>query len=134
MVSVRSVDCATAEALSEAAWDARTRARVFGPTRVGCAVVSPSGLMAVGCNLEHRYRSHDIHAETNALSTLVAMGGDSCLAVLVVAERSQFTPCGACLDWIMELGGVDCIVGFQGSPEAPPIWFSAGELMPHYPI
>lgn len=119
--------------LSTAAWEARANARVLGPTRVGCAVLAGDGATYRGCNVEHRFRSHDIHAETNALSSLVAGGGTSCSHVLVVAERDKFTPCGACMDWIFEIGGPACMVGFQHAPGGQVTWFSAAELMPHYP-
>lgn len=119
--------------LSTAAWEARANARVLGTTRVGCAVLAGDGSIYRGCNAEHRFRSHDIHAETNALSSLVAGGATSCSHVLVVAERVKFTPCGACMDWIFEIGGPACMVGFQHALGAEIIWFSAAELMPHYP-
>jgi cytidine deaminase len=100
---------------------------------VGAAVLSDDGSMFVGCNVEHRFRSHDVHAEVNALTTMAAHGEHRALAVLVVAERDRFTPCGGCLDWIFELGGPDCVVGFQRSPQAPVSALRADALMPHYP-
>lgn len=120
-------------ALSTSAWEARENARVHGPTRVGCAALTGDDAIYPGCNVEHRFRSHDIHAETNALASLVAGGGTSCSRLLVVAERDNFTPCGACLDWIFEIGGPTCMIGFQRAPGGSITWFSAAELMPHYP-
>lgn len=119
--------------LSRRAWEAKDSARVLGATRVGCAVVADTGDIYAGCNVEHRFRSHDIHAETNALSSLVAGGSSACSVVLVVATREKFTPCGACLDWIFEIGGPACLVGFQGESKGEVSWFRADELMPHYP-
>jgi cytidine deaminase len=115
------------------AWKVRTHARVLGKTKVGCAVLSVEGNIVSGCNVEHRYRSHDIHAEVNALSSLVAKGDSGAVAVLVVAERTKFTPCGSCMDWIFEIGGIDCWVGFQPAPDAETVWYQASDLMPHYP-
>lgn len=119
--------------LSETAWRAHASARILGATRVGCAVLADTGEVYAGCNVEHKFRSHDIHAETNAISSLVAGGATSCQLVLVVASRARFTPCGACLDWIFEIGGAECLVGFQASPETSISWYKADELMPHYP-
>ena len=119
--------------LSAPAWTAREHARILGRTAVGAAVLSDSGRAYAGCNIEHRFRSHDIHAEVGALSAMVAAGQGSAIAVLVVAERDQFTPCGACLDWIFELGGPDCQVGFQARIGGKIEVFSAMALMPHYP-
>lgn len=126
-----SADLATR--LSNAAWTACANARILGATRVGCAVLANNGDIYHGCNVEHRFRSHDIHAETNALASVVAGGATSCSHILVVAERDLFTPCGACMDWIFEIGGTRCQVGFQPAPDAPIKWFTATQLMPHYP-
>ena len=120
-------------ALSEAAWKARQNARIIGQTAVGCAVMEELGAIYLGCNVEHRFRSHDIHAEVGALSSLVASGGGRPAAVFIAAEREQFTPCGACLDWIIELGGPDCLVLCQNSTSSQVTTYSARELMPHYP-
>jgi cytidine deaminase len=123
----------TIDAMSEAAWTARDNARILGATPVGCAALSDAGVIYAGCNVEHRFRSHDIHAEPNALSSLVAAGGKACVAVLVVAERDKFTPCGSCMDWIFEIGGPNCQVGFQPRRSEAVTWYAAAELMPHYP-
>lgn len=121
------------ERLSEQAWNSLASARVLGKTKVGCAALSDSGNIFSGCNIEHKFRSHDIHAEINALSTLVANGEQSCSAILVAAHRQRFTPCGACLDWIFEIGGLACMVGFQAAPDSSISWYTADELMPYYP-
>ena len=119
--------------LSEAAWACREGARVLGPTKVGAAVITPSGVVVAGCNVEHVFRSHDIHAEVNAIGSMVASGEMSITAILIVAERELFTPCGACMDWIFEFGGGDCLVGFQSSRGIDCKVYAARELMPHYP-
>lgn len=120
--------------LADAAWAARDRARILGKTKVGCAVRSSSGRIWLGCNVEHQYRSHDIHAEVNAIGNLVA-GGDECVeAVFIAARRERFTPCGSCMDWIFELGGEHCIVAAQSTPGGPILMLTAGELMPFYPL
>jgi cytidine deaminase len=124
----------TIDDLAVQAWQARANARVLGATKVGCAVVDETGLLvATGCNVEHRFRSHDIHAETNALSSLVTAGGTGLGAVVIAAERSRFSPCGACLDWIFELGGSRCLVGWQSTPAGEIIVVTASDLMPYYP-
>ncbi len=119
--------------MSRRAWAVRGQARVHGKTLVGCAVLSEAGEVFVGCNIEHRFRSHDIHAEVAALSGLVSAGGTTVAAVLIAAERENFTPCGACLDWIMELGGPDCWVVCEKTQGGLEATYTASELMPHYP-
>jgi cytidine deaminase len=120
------------EKLSAPAWEAREHAVVNGKTRVGCAVLAQNGQIFCGCNVEHRFRCHDVHAEVNALTSMVTAGGRA-EAILIVAERDRFTPCGGCMDWIMELGGQDVIVAFQNAPNRPFLVYAAKELMPHYP-
>ena len=81
--------------LAKAAWEMREQARVHGKTRVGAAVLSEQGNVYGGCNIEHIFRSHDVHAEVNALTTMVASGDGPALALLIAADRERFTPCGA---------------------------------------
>jgi len=121
------------EELAHAAWEARENAHVLGSTAVGCAVASETGAIFVGCNVQHKYRSHDIHAETNAIGTMVAGGGEKLIAVFVAAERDRFTPCGACMDWIFEFGGADCIVMWQSTKNGSVGKLTAAALMPYYP-
>ncbi len=120
--------------LSVEAWKARDNAFIFGKTKVGAALMSTDGRIFVGCNVEHIFRSHDIHAEVNAISSMVAAGSQKVIAILVAAERERFTPCGACMDWIFQHGGVACVVAFQAKPDAELHIYEAHELMPHYPI
>jgi cytidine deaminase len=121
------------ELLSEA-WKARENAYLIGKTKVGAAALSSSGKIFTGCNVEHRFRSHDIHAEVNAIGTMVSAGENSLVAIVIVAERERFTPCGSCMDWIFQFGGPDCFVAFQSSPEKRLDIYTAHDLMPHYPI
>lgn len=120
-------------AMSSVAWATRDRARVLGPTRVGVAVLASSGQIFGGCNLEHRYRSHDVHAEVAGIAGLVAGGFREFSAILVAAERDHFTPCGACLDWIFEVGGPDALVLVQSSEDGAVAAYAARDLMPEYP-
>jgi cytidine deaminase len=119
--------------LADDAWAARSNARILGKTAVGCSALDEAGSVWSGCNVEHRFRSHDIHAEVSALSSLVTGGAQGVQAVLIAADRDRFTPCGACLDWIFELGGGGCLVLVQSHRDAAPAIYTAGELMPYYP-
>lgn len=119
--------------LASVAWSVRDNAYIIGKTRVGCAVLAKDGRIFAGCNVEHKFRSHDVHAEVNAITSMVAGGTLECIAVIVAAERDRFTPCGACMDWIMQFGGPTCVVGFQKSPGAEIERYTAHDLMPFYP-
>ncbi|WP_407061486.1 hypothetical protein [Actinomadura napierensis] len=126
-------DRETHQLLSEAAWLVRKQARLYGPTAVGCAALASDGRIFSGCNLEHRFRSHDIHAEVNAISSLVASGAASAAILLIAAERDRFTPCGSCLDWIFEVGGEGCLVLNERVPGRIDHRYLVSELMPYYP-
>ncbi len=118
--------------LSSMAWNYRKNARILGKTKVGAAVLSKGKLFG-GCNIEHKFRSHDIHAEISAISAMISSGNKKLDAILVVAQRIKFTPCGGCLDWIFEFGGPKCLVGYQTKKDGKITIFKAEELMPHYP-
>jgi cytidine deaminase len=125
------------ERLKEAAlqaWRARDSAYTYGNTKVGAVAISDRGEAFSGCNVEHRFRSHDVHAEVNAISTMVCAGVTELAAVVIVSERERFTPCGACLDWIFEFGGADCVVAFQSTIDGSIDVHLANELMPFYPM
>jgi cytidine deaminase len=125
---------APASRLLESAWEARNNAFVIGPTKVGCAVLSESGRIYSGCNVEHRYRSHDVHAEVNAITTMISSGDKQIVAVAIAAERERFTPCGACLDWIFQFAEPgNCMVYCQAMRSGPVTEYRLAELMPYYP-
>lgn len=123
----------TWEMLSDAAWAAREHSVIFGKTKVGAAVLADEQHIFIGCNIQHMLRSHDIHAEISAISNMVSSGAKRLDAILVAAKRDKFTPCGSCLDWIMQFGGKKCVVGYQSKQSGEIISFTAEQLMPHYP-
>lgn len=122
----------TWDKLSNTAWKHRENARVLGKTKVGAAVLSGKEIFG-GCNIEHQFRSHDIHSEISAISSMISSGKKKLDAILVVSARDKFTPCGGCLDWIFEFGGPKCLVGYQTNKTGKITVFEAQELMPHYP-
>src|SRR4051794_19531422 len=95
------------EHMAQLAWTVRENAHLLagGKTKVGCVVLSSDGRLFQGVNIQHQFRSHDIHAEVAAIASMVSAGAKKAVAMVIVAERELFTPCGACLDWIMEFGG-----------------------------
>ena len=52
---------------------------------------------------------------------MVAAGGGKADVVFVAAERERFTPWGACLDWIFELGGEACHLWVHNHRNAKPV-------------
>jgi cytidine deaminase len=119
--------------LATRAWDVRDNSFLMGTTAVGAALIASNGEIFSGCNVEQRYRVLDVHAEVNAITNMVASGQKSFYAILVAAERKRFTPCGSCLDWIIQFGGLQCLVGYQTNRNSNIIIHTAHELMPYYP-
>ncbi|MEU4757063.1 hypothetical protein AB0G07_07670 [Micromonospora tulbaghiae] len=119
--------------LASIAWRARENARVLGKTKVGAAVLADNGIVYAGCNVEHKFRSHDVHAEVNALTSMITNGGTRAVAIAIVSKREHFTPCGSCMDWIFELGGPQCIVYITNSEGLITSEHPASALMPFYP-
>ena len=116
------------------AWKVRERAFVIGPTKVGCAVLCASGKVYVGCNVEHRYRCHDVHAEVNAITSMITGGDREIVAIAIAADRDRFTPCGGCMDWIFQFADVDrCEVLCQQSTTSDVVRYRLTDLMPYYP-
>lgn len=130
--TIQSVD--RWQMMSPAAWAVRENAHLIGNTAVGCIALAANGEMFAGCNVEHRHRCHDVHAEINAITSMLAAGEKDLVAILIVTDRERFTPCGGCLDWIFQFGGRECKVGYQNDPDGPMSHWTAEELMPHYPI
>jgi cytidine deaminase len=120
-------------ALSEAAWNCRENASIIGKTKVGAALLSVGGNIYEGCNVEQVYRNHDVHAEVNAISHMISKGEKRFNAIIIVADRENFTPCGSCLDWIFQFGGPETIIAFQRLRNGGITIYKAKELMPHYP-
>ena len=119
--------------LSQKAWEVRENAYILGETKVGASVLSENDKIYCGCNVEHKYRCHDIHAEVNAISNMVSNGEIQIKAILIVAERDFFTPCGGCMDWIMQYANENTLVGFQNSKSEKIQTFKVFDLMPYYP-
>lgn len=120
-------------ALLQVAWTYRDRGLVLRQTAVGAAALADDGTTYGGCNVQQRFHSHDIHAEVNAISTLIAEGRRDLVAIAVVAERDDMGPCGSCLDWILEIGGDECLVVWQCGRDGAVITKHARDLMPFHP-
>lgn len=119
--------------LEEMAWKARENASTIGTTSVGAALISQKGEYYSGCNIEQQYRNKDIHAEVCAISNMILNGEKKFIAILVVAERERFTPCGCCMDWIFQFGGPKTVVAYQNQRNGEIIKLTAKQLMPFYP-
>lgn len=93
--------------LIDAARSIVSKARVhLSKFPVGAAVLSETGKIYVGCNVEFDNYSNTIHAEEAAISALIAAGEEKVItaAVFTLDEKLHF-PCGMCRQSLAELGG-----------------------------
>lgn len=98
-------------ALKAAALAARERAYApYSRFLVGAAVLTASGKIFPGCNIENAAYSVGVCAERAALFSAYAAGEQSIIAMAVVtATEAVASPCGACRQVMIELAP-DCPV------------------------
>lgn len=102
-------------------------------TRVGAAALAEDASIYGGCNVQQRFHAQDVHAEVNAITTMIAEGRHRLLAIAVVADLEDLAPCGSCLDWILQVGGDDCLVAWQTHPAGGIATRRAVDMMPFHP-
>jgi len=75
---------------------------------VGAAILSDTGNIYVGCNVEFDNYSNTIHAEEAAISAFISAGEKHpvCIVVFTFDDKVWF-PCGMCRQSLFELGGKD---------------------------
>ena len=92
--------------LADAAHVASERAYCrYSNFRVGAAVLSSDGAIALGCNVENASYGLTICAERNAIFRAIADGASGIAALaLYTPTRAPVTPCGACRQVLAEFG------------------------------
>jgi len=88
----------------------------FSHFRVGAALLTTSGQVYTGCNIESSSFGLTMCAERTALFKAVSEGRRKFKAIAVATGDTTFTPpCGACRQLIAELAGdIDCIMVKRG--------------------
>ncbi len=85
---------------------AAVRKRAYAPYskfRVGAAILTKSGRIFIGCNVENLSFGLTICAERAAVCAAVAAGESEFVAAAVIADsREPVTPCGACRQVLSE--------------------------------
>jgi cytidine deaminase len=122
---------ATLDTLFAAAVAARENAHApYSRFHVGAAVLSESGTIYAGCNVEVASFPEGWCAETTAIGKLVSAGEKQVRAVVVVAAGERLTtPCGGCRQRLAELAAANTPV-HVGSPAGIRRTFTVGELLP----
>jgi cytidine deaminase len=98
--------------LLQAAAEARSRAYApYSDFRVGAAVVTPSGQVFSGCNIENASYGLTVCAERTAIFKAVSEGHRSITALAVCLDGGG-SPCGACRQVAHEFGpGIPVFIG-----------------------
>ena len=119
------------KALVAAAKDIRARAYApYSNYHVGAALLTPSGKIFVGANVENAAYPQGACAETCAIGTMIAGGERRLKAVAVIGSGPDLcTPCGGCRQRLFEFGPAETpvvIAAADGTFEV----VTLGELLP----
>jgi cytidine deaminase len=106
--------------LKRAAVEARANAYApYSGFAVGAAVLSESGRVFTGCNVENASYGATICAERAALAAAVAAGERELLALVIVSgAKSPTPPCGICRQCLAEHGPTVAIRSYAGDAQA----------------
>lgn len=73
--------------------------------RVGAALLTQSGKIYTGCNVENASYSPTICAESSAIVKAVSEGEQEYIAIAIISDSEDYTsPCGVCRQRIFEFG------------------------------
>ena len=96
---------------------------------VGAAVMSNSGNIYGGCNVENASFGGTICAERNAINAAIAAGEKELLAILIYTKTDKPTPpCGICRQVIAEFR-IELVLSCTNN-ENNALW-TLNELLPH---
>src|SRR5437764_782881 len=99
---------------------------------VGCAIVDMKHNVWTGANVETLWQ-RSYHAEEAAIINAMSHDAGLIRAIVVAANRELFTPCGTCMDLVMEFSTPDAILMHYNPTTRITSEFRLDELMPHYP-
>ncbi len=121
----------TLRRLIAAALAARRHAHApYSRFRVGAALLTASGKIYTGVNVENASYGLTICAERIAVGKAVSNGHCRFRAIAIAAPSAQPTPCGACRQVLAEFG--DCLVICVDSRRPRRVWLhQLSELLPH---
>lgn len=116
--------------LLSAAKSAMRRAHApYSHFRVGAALLSKSGKIFTGCNIEISSYSLTLCAERTAIFKAVSEGARGFKAIAIISDSPSFiSPCGACRQVISDLlGDVEVIMA---DARGRSVTLRSGELLP----
>ncbi len=123
-------------ALERAAIDVRARAYApFSKYFVGASLLTKSGKIVVGCNVENSTYGATICAERSAVVNMVSQGLEELLACVVASRAPDAaTPCGVCRQVLAEFAQRLPIVAIgldEGGAVVERAMYDLETLLPH---
>lgn len=118
-------------ALISAAQRALTHAYApYSKFRVGAALLTQSGRVVTGCNVENASYGLSICAERNAVFAAVALGETRFHALCIATEtETPVAPCGACRQVLHEFAPVFDVRSYGTGPQG--LHQTTATLLPH---
>lgn len=119
------------QALIDAANEVRRNAHApYSNFQVGAAVLTASGNIYSGCNVENLAYPEGTCAEAGAIAAMVAAGEREIVAVAVIAGGAEpVAPCGGCRQKLREFSGDDAVVT-MATTQGATAQTTVGELLP----
>lgn len=100
----------------------------YSKFRVGAAILTTSGKIYTGCNIENASFGLTVCAERVALSKAISEGDANFKSIGIVAEENPAYPCGACRQVLFEFApDIEVIIIERGKIKK----FKLKKLLPH---
>ena len=100
---------------------------------VGAALLTKSGKIYTGCNVENASYGLSLCAERNAMSNAIAAGEKGKLVKIAIfsKDRTNCMPCGACRQWMSEFKKDNDLQIILESEDSKCAVFTIEELLPY---
>ena len=102
----------------------------YSKFKVGAALLTASGKIYGGCNVENASYPCGTCAEAGAIAAMVANGETEIAEILIVADTESVLPCGNCLQKIAEFGSEKTLIhsaDIKGNIQT----YTLKQLLPH---
>lgn len=110
--------------------EARHKARTFTGFHVGAALLTKSGEIVTGCNVELHTTLSSICAERTAMVKAVSMGYTEFRAIAVVSDAEKpISPCAFCRQYLVDFDP-EILVIMAGADGSEVVEMTAAELLP----
>ncbi len=102
----------------------------YSQFKVGAAILSESGSIVSGCNVENASYGLTLCAERNATTSMIAQGMRR-MSAIAVACSGAGSPCGACRQVLAEFGEQIEVILVNADDERIVAQWNIRELLPH---